>query len=237
MNNQFGFPMMVGNFHPAGEYYPFGSTQEPQYFRSSNGTCCDYLESYLYNNPNSNNGVTDPGGQVDNSDIRRSFPFLFRTGVMRTSLVTTDDPFDAAQFLDLQRNQRNWKKHLVANGVTIASNAVVLSLSTLEVTANTGDVVHLLAGLSDDLATGSVTFMDGGTTLATVPLTGQMAAYDVTETTPGNHSYIAMYSGDSTFSATQSNSFTVVVSTNRDTSATGTAANRRRRPTHNPARS
>jgi glycerophosphoryl diester phosphodiesterase len=212
MKNQFGFPMMVGNFHPAGEYYPFGATQEPQYFRSSDGTCCDYLEAYLYNNPISNNGVTDPGGPQDNSDIRRSFPFLFRTGVMRTSLVTTDDPFDAAQYLDRLRNQRNWKGHLVANGVTIANDAVVLSLSTLEQSVNTGDVVHLLAGLSDESATGSVTFMDGGTTLATVPLTGQSAAYDVTETTPGDHSYIAMYSGDSTFLATYSNSLPVVVS-------------------------
>lgn len=213
MRNQFGFPMMVGNFNPAGEYYPYGATQEPQYYRSSDGTCCDYLEAYLYNNPNSNNGVTDPGGPQDNSDVRRSLPFLFRTGVPRTSFVTTDDPYDAAKYLDDQRNQRNWRGHLVAKGVTIASNAVVLSLSGSSQTASSGDVVHLVAGLSDDLATGSVTFMDGGTTLATVPLTGQAAAYDVTETTAGSHTYTATYSGDATFSATTSNSFTVEVGT------------------------
>jgi glycerophosphoryl diester phosphodiesterase len=219
INNQWGQPMTIGNFNPVGEYYPYGPTQEPQYFRSSNGTCCDYLEAYLYNNPNSIDGVVDPGGQQDNSDIRRNFPFIFRTGVPRTNFVTTDDPMDAAKYLGPE--QRNWREHLVADGATVANNTVVLSLGASQPTANIGDTVHLLAALSDGLATGSVTFLDGSTTLATVSLNGlQSASLDVTETTAGTHTYTATYSGDSTYSASSSNSVTVNVNANSTGGAT-----------------
>jgi len=52
--------MTVGEFNPVGEYYPMANnTQTPQFFRSSNGTCCDILNQYLYNNPNGT-GPIDP---------------------------------------------------------------------------------------------------------------------------------------------------------------------------------
>ena len=214
IKNQFGFPMTIGNFNPIGEYYPNGTNQEPQFFRSTDATCCDYLEAYLYNDPNSKNGVVDPGGPKDNFDNRRFLTFIFRTGVPQTNFATTDDPYHVAQFLGSA--QRNWRGHLVRDGASVANNAVVLSLDGSQSTANIGDTVHLLAGLSDQFATGTVTFMEGSTPLATVPGSSQSAALDVQETTAGSHNYTATYSGDSTFSATQSNSFQVTV-----TAATG----------------
>ena len=215
IKNEFGFPMTIGNFNPVGEYYPYGPTQEPEYFRSTDGTCCDYLEAYLYNNPNSKNGVVDPNGPMDNSDIRRNFPFIFRTGVPKTNFVTTDDPYHAEVYVG--KGQRNWRGHLVADGITVAANAVVLSLDAGQSQANVGDTVHLLAGLSDSFPTGSVTFMDGSTILSTVPLTGQFAELDVQEAAAGTHTYTASYSGDSAYSATQSNSFAVTVGTGTTT--------------------
>ena len=58
-------PMSIGFFNPVGEYYASGSTT-PLFFRSSNGTCCDALTAYLYNNPNT--GPIDPSQPVDHSD-------------------------------------------------------------------------------------------------------------------------------------------------------------------------
>jgi Bacterial Ig-like domain (group 3)/Beta-propeller repeat len=46
------------------------------------------------------------------------------------------------------------------------------------------------------VANGSVTFQDGGTAVATVPLSGNQAAYSASYSTAGVHSITAVYSGD-----------------------------------------
>ena len=45
-------------------------------------------------------------------------------------------------------------------------------------------------------ATGAVTFQDGGSTIATVPLANNQAAYNTTYTKGGSHAITATYSGD-----------------------------------------
>ncbi len=45
-------------------------------------------------------------------------------------------------------------------------------------------------------ATGTVVFQDGGSTVATVTMVGNQAAYNTTYKTPGTHSITATYSGD-----------------------------------------
>jgi GH18 family chitinase len=92
--------MTIGNFNPVGEYYPNGTGQEPQFFRSSNGSCCDYLEQYLYNNPN-NSGPQDSTQPVDNSDQRRDLNFILNP-LQITSYVITDDPTSARNVLQAQ---------------------------------------------------------------------------------------------------------------------------------------
>ncbi len=84
-----GAAMTIGNFNPIGEYYPNGDMSKPQFFSSSNGSCCVVLENYLYNkNPNSNApiDITQP---YDQSDNRRSLDFLISSG---NQFITTDDP-------------------------------------------------------------------------------------------------------------------------------------------------
>ncbi len=49
--------------------------------------------------------------------------------------------------------------------------------------------------------TGTVTFSEGGTTLATVPLSGNTAVYTTSSLPGGTHSITAAYNGDSNFSA------------------------------------
>jgi hypothetical protein len=51
----------------------------PQYYRSSDGTCCDYLTHYLYNNPDgdpSGSNRIDPNQPFDGSDQRSDPAFL-----------------------------------------------------------------------------------------------------------------------------------------------------------------
>jgi len=101
-NMRNGAFMTLGNFQPVGEYYPNGTGQEPQFFRSSNGTCCDYLEQYLYNNPNGT-GPIDPTQPVDKTDQRRDLNFLTS---QIFSYIITDDPTSARNLLQ-QKKLRN----------------------------------------------------------------------------------------------------------------------------------
>jgi hypothetical protein len=59
-----------------------------------------------------------------------------------------------------------------------------------------------------DVATGSVTFQDGGATIATVAVSGNQAAYATTYSTAGVHSITATYSGDANNSGSVSSSLT-----------------------------
>jgi hypothetical protein len=93
----------VGAFNPVGEFYPNGdTTQTPQFFRSSNGSCCDILDQYLYNNPNGT-GPIDPSQPVDHSDQRTNLNFLLSQGFQ---YLITDDPTTASNLLQ-QKNKRN----------------------------------------------------------------------------------------------------------------------------------
>jgi GH18 family chitinase/glycerophosphoryl diester phosphodiesterase len=101
-NQATGLPMTLGTFNPVGEYYPNGPSQEPQFFRSSNGSCCDYLEQYLYNNPNGT-GPIDSSQPVDHTDQRRNLSFQLGQNF---HYLITDDPATAASML-VQQNRRN----------------------------------------------------------------------------------------------------------------------------------
>jgi hypothetical protein len=103
-NQATGLPMTLGTFNPVGEYYPNGPTAEPQFFRSSNGSCCDYLEQYLYNNPNGT-GPINPSQPVDHTDQRRNLSFQL-SGTNNFRYLITDDPATAASML-VQQNKRN----------------------------------------------------------------------------------------------------------------------------------
>ncbi len=102
-NQRTGAPMIVGEFNPVGEYYTTSNPGEtPQFFRSSNGTCCDTLNQFLFNNPNGA-GPIDPSLPVDHSDQRTDLNFLVSQGFQ---YLITDDPASARNLLQ-QSNKRN----------------------------------------------------------------------------------------------------------------------------------
>ena len=91
------------------------------------------------------------------------------------------------------------------------ATTTVLSLSSSSIFLNGTET--LTAMVSPSAATGTVTFMDGTTTLKAVPLTGGMALYTTGMLGGGSHSFTATYSGDSVYSGSTSSTATLSVPT------------------------
>src|SRR5207245_9035983 len=94
--------------------------------------------------------------------------------------------------------------------------------------ANVGQTVRLNATVSPvapatGAPTGTVTFRDGATTLATVTLVNGSASFSISTLAPGSHALTAVYSGSATFAASTSAVLTQVVNArNAATSLTST---------------
>lgn len=122
------------------------------------------------------------------------------------------------------------------NTAPSVSTALVLQVEQLTQTvltssenpAYTLDQVTLTATVTNggqSVPTGTVTFTDGSTTLGTVPVGANGAAALTNQTfTPGNHTLMAMYSGDATDQPSTSPAF-VEGATLRPTTTTLTATN------------
>jgi hypothetical protein len=92
--------------------------------------------------------------------------------------------------------------YTTATATTTLTVTKAMPTTTLTSTYNPsiyGSTVTLTATVTAG-ATGSVTFMDGSTTLATVPLNGSsVASYTTATLAAGTHNVTANYSGDSNF--------------------------------------
>ncbi len=82
--------------------------------------------------------------------------------------------------------------------------ASTTSLSVAPNPAALGQTVLLTATVSPSNATGTVTFTDGITTLATVPVSSGTASYSTSSLTQGLHSLVATYSGSGTIGSSAS---------------------------------
>jgi len=202
-------PMNVGNFNPIGEYYPpddSNTNQTPQFFRSSDGSCCDVLAKYLYNNPNGT-GPIDPSQPIEHADNRTSLDFINGSG---NTFVTTDDPNRLAGYLTSNGLYRRNLSYMQADGgASENSNVPTVSLSATPMSPSPGTNVQLSVVLSRPSATGTVTFYENGASLGTAPVIEAFANFTVTALAQGTHTFNATYSGDSTYSSGQSNSVTV----------------------------
>jgi hypothetical protein len=83
-----------------------------------------------------------------------------------------------------------------ASHLTLTSPALVLL----------GQPITLHAEVSSEAGspTGTVTFLDGTTVLATVDLSSQEASYTLTGPSPGRHHFFAVYNGDASFATSAS---------------------------------
>jgi hypothetical protein len=100
-----------------------------------------------------------------------------------------------------------------AQTVTINLITPVVALTATPSTAQAGTAISLSASVTGTggTPTGSVSFLDGTTTLATVKLASGVANYSATALGVGGHSITASYSGDGTFSALVSSAQTVTI--------------------------
>src|SRR5208282_5776890 len=109
---------------------------------------------------------------------------------------------------------------------TTQATATTTTLMASNTSPPTGSSVTLTATTSPSAATGTVTFLDGSTTVGTGTLSSGIATYTVSAITAGTHSYTAVYGGNSTYAASTSAAVTVTASsTQTATTTTLTASN------------
>jgi len=93
-----GNPMTISQFNPVGEYYPNNDyTQTPEFFSSQNGSCCEPLSAFLFNNPISLKGHQYADLPEDQNDNRPSDSFLVGMGAQ---MITTDLPSSVATYAE-----------------------------------------------------------------------------------------------------------------------------------------
>ncbi len=95
-------------------------------------------------------------------------------------------------------------------------SATALLATTTALTASpssftVGGSEKLTATVAPAAATGTVTFLDGGTALQTVALAARTAGYTTTSLAVGTHTITAMYSGDATYSLSVSTAVSISV--------------------------
>ncbi len=91
----------------------------------------------------------------------------------------------------------------------LLTTTTALTLSAAAINAGTPEM--LTATVSPVAATGTITFMDGGTTLQSVAVVAGQATYTANNLSIGQHPITANYSGDATYAMSASASQTVTV--------------------------
>lgn len=86
-----------------------------------------------------------------------------------------------------------------------------LSLTANPVSATAGTQVSLIAQISPTTATGTITFYDGATLLATLPVSNAGATFVSSTLAVGAHTVSATYSGDSSFNGSSSGPVSLII--------------------------
>ena len=98
------------------------------------------------------------------------------------------------------------------------------AITVTPTTAVSGTQVHVQAAVSPSIATGTLTFYDGTTLLATLPVNNGGATYVSTTFANGSHSLTVTYSGDSSFNGSTSTPATLVITLSGGTATTTAVA-------------
>jgi Bacterial Ig-like domain (group 3) len=111
-------------------------------------------------------------------------------------------------------NNESSKSSSITQTIILASTQVMLTSSKNPAPDGSGGnlraTVKVVAPGSGS-PTGTVTFTEGSTTLATVALSGNVATYPLKKLTPGTHTIIATYSGDANNKSSESSSITQTI--------------------------
>jgi hypothetical protein len=163
------------------------------------------------------NGQLVAGGTValNNATLSVLPSFVPAAGSTFTILKTTGSSPITGQFAGLAQGAT-----FVANGVPFQINysAKAITLTSLSQATGTtlsgpsgnfkpGDAVTFTASVNGTIGTptGTVTFLDGTTSLGSAALVNGVATFTTTALTGGNHSITASYGGDASFNSSKSN--------------------------------
>ena len=164
-------------------------------------------------------GVGAPTGSVtfmDGSTSLGSAPLAGGTAIFSTSSLTVGSHNITAVYGGDGNFAASTSSpaltQVVNKAATTASVTATLNPATFgQPVILTATVAAASSGLGT--ATGSVTFMDGTTTLGTAPLTGGTATFSTSSLAIGSHSITVVYGGDANFAgSTSSPALTLVVS-------------------------
>ena len=108
---------------------------------------------------------------------------------------------------------------------TVNLVSTITNLSAAANPATVGQATVLTATVSPSAATGTVTFMDGTTTLGTATLSGGTATYSATFSTAGTRSLTAVYAGSSTYATSTSAALSEAVTLPSTTTVLTSATN------------
>ena len=101
--------------------------------------------------------------------------------------------------------------------VTSTLTATTTALTTSSTSTTTGTSVTLTATVTPSAATGTVTFLDGTTSLGTGPLISGKATLATSFSTAGTHSITAIYGGSTTDATSTSSAVSIAVTTGNGT--------------------
>ncbi len=153
-------------------------------------------------------------------------PVEYPAGSLSYSLALADVNHDGAT--DIVTSNNNYAGVTVLLNATGNSNTLVSSVNPSAATqsvALTATVAATVRGVTA-VPTGTVTFMDGSTSLGAATLNSNgVAAVNATTLAVGPHNITAQYSGDSNFSATTSTTLSQLVILATDATALGSSLN------------
>jgi Bacterial Ig-like domain (group 3)/FG-GAP-like repeat len=152
-------------------------------------------------------------------------PVEYPAGSLSYSLALADVNHDGAT--DIVTSNNNYAGVTVLLNATGNSNTLVSSLNPSAVTqsvALTATVTATVRGVTAT-PTGTVTFMDGGTSLGASALNNGVASVKAAALAVGPHNITAQYSGDANFHATTSTTLSQLVILATDATALGSSLN------------
>ena len=124
------------------------------------------------------------------------------TAAFTTTMLATGPHAISAAY----SGDENFSASAANTNVMVTQTATAVSLTSSAGTSNLGQMVTFTAAISPDtvgtfVASGTVTFLDGNTTLGTVSLNSGTATLLTAALGAGNHQITAVYSGDANFAA------------------------------------
>jgi subtilisin family serine protease len=145
------------------------------------------------------------------------------TAQLKTNILSNVDPVPSLNGKTVTGGRLNVNKAIRA--CSAPAIPTTTTFSALPVSSTYGGTVTFTATVSPAIATGTVTFYDGGSALGSGTLSGGTAIFTTSALSGGVHSITATYGGDSTFGGSTSSAFPYTVNKAASTTSLTSSVN------------